>query len=148
MTAYFDSKGTELRDIEAGVSIMGEWGRVEYDALNKLDESVVWDVTLAVESPGFPDDLRDHAHRLILKFSAACQSVGSPGPDYETIDDHARGIGNMISELHSLFHELVMRNPQGFSDSPLAPLRRLYCKGEEYRELLVAKQKQQEGTIK
>lgn len=43
----------------------------------------------------------------------------------------------MVSDLHTIFHELCERQLKGFSDDPRTPLRVLYARAEEKREGLV-----------
>ncbi len=135
MTQYFDHKIALLSKIKLLLD-------PSFDALDSVDTSVVFDVSVCSEMPEFPKDLRERIHKTVLKYSAACQPVNTPGPCYETFEDHARGIISMVDELHTVFHDLAERGVndptlRGFSDDPTLPLRILYSRAEEKRELLV-----------
>ncbi len=135
MTAYFDGKGQAVGEISRNHRTSENWSVAEFDALRKIDETVVFDVTICVEWPGFPEDLRKKVHEVVLHYSVECQPVGSKyANDYEDFEDLLRGIGNMIGDLHTIFHEVAQRNLSGFSDNPLLPLRCRYARGEEQRE--------------
>jgi hypothetical protein len=139
MTNYFDSRHEELRRVEEAIKARPEAVSEHATAIEAIDAVVVWDVTIAAELPGFPDDLRLQVHNVVLKYTAACQPVNSKNlPDYESIEDHARAIHKMIWDLHTVFHEVAERKLQGFSDDPRAPLCALYTRGEKERERLAA----------
>jgi len=139
VTEYFDSAAEELATIKkksqnekAGLVLHGFIKQIE-----KIDAKLVWDVSLCSEFEGFPEDLRTRVHQTVLKWSAAAQPVGSQGPCYETYEEHVRGIESLISDLHTIFHELAERQIKGFGDDPRTPLRILYSRAEEKREALV-----------
>jgi len=131
MTEYFDSKGSLLAKIDPKKE--PDYSQLS-KALEDLDYGVVWDVSLCSEFEGFPEDLRARVNQTVLKWSSAAQPVNKSGPDYETVEEHIRGISSMISELHTIFHELAERRLRGFSDDPRTPLRVLYARAEERRE--------------
>ena len=100
--------------------------------LDAIDLDVVRDVTVCSVFEGFPGDLAEKIHWMVLRYSAASQPVNAKSPpDYQTPNEHVRGIGDMLSELHTIFHEVVTREIDGFSDDPRFPLRLLYARGEE-----------------
>lgn len=134
MTAYFDAKGTLFGQIEKRLG--ADWIREGLYLLEQLDTDVVTDVTVCAACEGFPIDLAEAVHRTVLKYSAACQPVNSTAPEYDEPWQHVQGIGNMLSDLHTIFHEVARRDLEGFSDDPRSPLRALYAKGEEVRERL------------
>lgn len=139
MTSYFDSRHEELRKVEESIRTTPEAMREHAAAIETIDSGVVWDVTLAAEMPGFPEDLRLQVHNIVLKYTAACQPINSKNrPDYESIEDHTRSIHEMIWDLHTVFHGVAERKLQGFSDDPRAPLRVIYARGEEERERLAS----------
>lgn len=133
MTYYFDEKGSRLHAIR---KLLGSesYTAEAHDALRKLDAEVVWDVTLCVESPDFPLDLREAVHKKILEHSVEGQPIGSKYADYDEFVDQLDGIGTMLWELHTIFHELAERRIPLFSDDPRAPLRCQFSRGEEQRE--------------
>ncbi len=128
MTTYFDDKRKQLSKI----------ADFDYAALRKFDEGVVWDVTLAAESPGMPSDMRDAIHHIVLKRSLACQpfmpnGTFRAGPDPEYMSDHRRMLNDLVGDLHTIFHQIATLGLEGFSDSPIRPLRHLYDNGEDRR---------------
>ena len=140
MTAYFDAKGALVGEIQKKLprsdekDPLGTWSRDGLNLLDLLDNDVVTDVTMCTAFHRFPADLADKVHRTVLKYSAASQPVNGSAPEYDEPWQHARGIGNMLSDLHTIFHEVARRNIVGFSDDPRSPLRAMYAKGEEVRE--------------
>jgi hypothetical protein len=134
MTAYFDTAGERL---SIAIRTRASNAMALAAELDEIDFKLVEDVSICSEFPEFPDDLREGLHRTILRWSAAGQPVNATGPCYETPQEHAYGIGNLISGLHTIFHELAERRLTGFSDDPRTPLRILYSRAEERREGLV-----------
>lgn len=134
MTFYFDNKGEQL----AKVQKMLDFSREAQLALEAIDNTVVFDVSVCAEMPGFPVDLRGAIHRTILKYSVMGQPANSPGLNFESLRDYVNSIGNLLSELHSIFHEVAMWRLTNFSDDPGTPLRVLCARGELLREELVA----------
>ncbi len=139
MTAYFDSKHEDLAKLAAVdiTALVGEDVSTHYRKLVELEGLIVWDVTLATEMPGFPEDLREQVHKLVLKYGTETQPVNSHGPEYEEFADHCKGINSLVWDLHTVFHEVAKRQLDGFSDDPRTPLRILYARGEEHREQMV-----------
>lgn len=142
MTAYFDDRHTELRKITDAIKIAeseDEHGVAPYrlyDQVNAYDRALVWDVTLAAQSPGFPEAQRTAIHKLVLRYSAECQPVNSKGLEYETVHERIDDLHTLTWDLHSVFHEIAQMHMEGFSDDPRSPLRVLYAAGEEIREQL------------
>lgn len=135
MTAYFDQAGQKLQKIQQELATTPIEQVVK--RLEDIDAELVWDISICSQFEGFPDDLRDRAHQTVLKYSAACQPVNGRDPGYESMYDHIRGLGDLISDMHTIFHNLVTRNIHGFSDDPRAPLRMLYARAEGQREEIV-----------
>lgn len=65
MTAYFDDLGGALQRSRQLIGSNHECD-ADFD-LRTLEETLVYDVTLCLESPGFPADLREKGHRIILQ---------------------------------------------------------------------------------
>jgi hypothetical protein len=131
VTAYFDQMAQRLLDMAK------EPPDKQHIALEAIDRDLVWDVTLATEFDGFPTELRQRVHTTVLRYSSAMQPVNGKDPCYETQGEHIRGLGNMIGDLHTIFHDLWHLHLDGFSDDPRSPLRVLYARGEEKREQMV-----------
>lgn len=137
MTAYFDSKHEQLRRFD--ITRDDVWRPIE-----EFELRLVWDVTLAAEWPGMPEDLRDAIHQCVLKYGIASQPLievdgdlrQRSGPSPDTLQEHVDLLHRFIWDLHSIFHEVAKRNPDGFSDSPEAPLRCLFSQGETRREAM------------
>jgi hypothetical protein len=143
MTAYFDSRHEEINKLAANdINTAGVQGA--YDLMRRLVElesAIVWDVTIAAEMPGFPEDLRDQVHRVVLKYGTETLPVNMPpgtGAQYDEFPDHCRGLNSMVWDLHTIFHEVAKLQLGGFSDDPRCPLRIIYSRGDERREQMVA----------
>lgn len=142
MTAYFDNFDHALKL----ASILSE-DRAN-DLLKKIEEELVYDVSLCLESPDFPTDLRERGHRIILQHGVYTRPLNDPAhPTVDGLADAFRAVSRMSSDLHSLFHAVVYMEVneglEGFSDDPRSPMRRLATKGEAFREELVEKAKTQ-----
>ena len=130
MSGYFDDWDSRLA--QAATTVVDDRGVIGWEA---LEEQLVWDVTLAAESPGFPDDLRDAIHAAIVEHAVQARPLNhATNPRVDEREDVFRELGRLSFELHSIFHEVANRNLVGFSDSPLAPLRVLFARGEARRE--------------
>jgi hypothetical protein len=130
MTQYFDSMAEALVKLRTDSSATRE-------NIDEIDEIVVFDVSVCTELPDFPQDLGVKVNETVLKYTAACQPVNKTAPCYLTYQQHIRGILSMVSDLHTIFHELAERQLKGFGDDPRTPLRILYSRAEEKREALV-----------
>lgn len=133
MTAYFDAKHEQ-------VSAILKEGEAGYRKIAALEAELVWDVTLASEAPGFPEDLRDEINKLVLKYGAESLPVNAKGADYFSFEGHCAGINSLVWDLHTVFHDVAKRHLDGFSDDPRTPLRIIYARGEERREQMVEAQ--------
>jgi len=139
MTAYFDAAGARLSKIrEMFESDAGGYGRA-LRQLALLDQEIVWDVSVASTFPGFPPELVLQIDEIVLRWSLEGQPLNSRGPDYVEVDDTLRGIGRMIEDLHTVFHDLSTMTKGEFSDGPRSPVRALASQAEERREILVVK---------
>jgi hypothetical protein len=138
MTTYFDDKHTELSRIAGLLEAHGKGGLVwrgACAALEEVDRVVVWDVSLCSEMPGFPVDLVREVDEAVLRWSSTSQPAnrrGGPAPD--TVTEQLEQTKWLVFALHTVFHVLGSRGLDGFSDSPLAPIRELYERAEERRE--------------
>ncbi len=140
MTAYFDAIGTALlraRQLDE---------RVAYDRLREIEEGLVYDVTLCFESPGFPADLRERGHRIVLAHGVHTRPVNDlTHPTIESLVEAYAAVSSMASDLHDLFHAVCRRETDeglaGFSDDPRSPMRVLFTRGEQFREDLAAASK-------
>jgi len=141
MTSYFDDKHERLHAAEGAFHRTGDHAAFA-KALDEIDTEVVHGVTICSEMPGFPEDLRDRLHLIVLKHSVASLPVNCLIPGYESEEDHARGIHRLVLDLHTLFHDVARRQLDRFSDDPLTPLRCLYASGEGRREALVSGERQ------
>lgn len=137
MTAYFDTHHDLVAGIAREISALGEDGAVVAGVLEKLDAAeakLVFDVTLAAEWPGCPENIRDAIHRTVLRHGIQAQPPGVHGPDYGDLAAMARGLENMGSDLHTIFHALGSRRLEHFTDDPRTPLHSLFGAGEVRRE--------------
>lgn len=140
MTAYFDIFGEKVDSIRRKVRDIGtDAAYAAYAAkldeqLDKAEETILYDVTICVESPGCPEDIRDAAHRVLLRYSIQATPPGIEPPDYADLDGHAELLGRMGSDLHTVFHALGSRRLDNFTDDPRTPIRCLFGKGDERRE--------------
>lgn len=132
MSSYFDKWDSEQRRIKSLPQ-----GLVRQDAHREHELKLVWDITLCVESPGCPEDIRDAAYRIMLRYGVhslpSTYGFAADNPDVESEDDEYRSVGNMSTELHTTFHALAERGLEGFSDNPILPLRNLFGEGEARR---------------
>jgi hypothetical protein len=141
VTAYFDQKRSEVDRLDETLHTLTEngpgWPEF-FAARDAFDKALVWDATLAAESPGFPSDLRAAIHRIVVHYSTACAPRTGGGPDYADDAAHNYGLRMMNERLHDLFHVLGRRRLQGYSDDPRRWLVELFANGEEQREQMAA----------
>lgn len=162
MTAYFDNKDKELRQLRDAIemlerdpdhvlvaeltergqgSLLGNANRI-FTAIDDWEHTLVYDVTLCAQQPGFPEDLREAAYKLMLRHGVATLPVNHGGrTDIESVDDHLRSLATLSHHLHTVFHALAGQNIDRFSDDPRAPMRCIFSDGEEIRERMVAQMK-------
>jgi hypothetical protein len=147
MTAYFDKKGIDLanmeRSLKNGVLSLTAFGT----QIDELEQELVWDVTIATEFPGFPPDLATEVNEAILKRGTVTQPLNASRPSFETVEDHVYNLSSLVGDFHSIFHKVSQRKIVGFSDDPRSPLRVLYAKSEEKREMMVER-KNRDAKIK
>lgn len=128
MTYYFDKFGAEL----------GETSKLRNDPtalaqrLTELEHRLVRDVSIAAEWDGFPADLRESIHRLILRHGVMAEGCDNERAA-ESVEEHVREISYLAGYLHDVFHALAERHLDGFSDDPTVPLRNLVDEASEYR---------------
>jgi hypothetical protein len=129
MTAYFDAKQTELRGLVAGA----------LDSWEEFEQRIIQDVANMGElfrteggTAAFPEDLRDAAYSVLLRFSPCAWPTGLKygGPDYEDVAAYRHGLSLMIEELHSILHEAARRGWDG-GDSIQHPVRVANARMEE-----------------
>ncbi len=135
MTTYFDNLSSEISRLSR---ILGEAeGNVEVqEALDKLDEKLVWDMSLCTEFKTFPPKIREAIHKQILFYSLNGQPQYSKYADYADLREQLEGMRALVSNLHDLFHDLAHHPDWRFGDGPLAPLRDLWADAAELREKL------------
>ena len=131
MTTYFDRISSAIDDTRR----LPEFAMT--DALETIETRMVFDATIAAELPGFPDDLRDAIHRVVLRYGVATLPVNAPPADVEHDNEYAQRLADMGSDLHDIFHAYARTSPE-CSDSPRSRLQMYYAQGEERREALVA----------
>jgi len=129
MTAYFDTKQTELRAIR----------KADMQALEDFERQIIQDVANVGElfraeggTKAFPEDLRDAAYRLLLQYSPVAWPNGLKysGPDYEDTAAYHRGLVSMLEGLHDLLHEAARRGWDG-GDSLQHPIHEAGARMEE-----------------
>lgn len=100
------------------------WGKAS-KLLDKVEETLVFDCTVAAEWPGFPEALRDQVHAVVVTRAISCLPINAKvRPFIDTLEQQ-------VERLHALCWD--------FSDDPRFPLRALFTLGEERREELVAR---------
>ncbi len=131
MTAYFDRIDSEIHATRS----LPEWKKAS--ALEKIERRLVHDVTIAVELPGFDEDLREAVHRVVMRYGVATLPINAPRADFEFNDEYGQRLASMASDLHTIFHGWCSRNLAEHSDDPRARLQAFYVQGEERREGMV-----------
>ena len=132
MTAYFDDMGEKLSAIDLAAPDY-------YIQLTDFEHLLVSEVTVCSEFPGFPEDLRTELNLLLLAKGISTLPIGveeqvePEGPQHWVSCLHG-----LTWDIHTLFHKVAMRHLDGFSDSPLTPLRCLAAQSEERREVLAS----------
>lgn len=136
MTAYFDDVDTKIRELRSHLRTSGNYFEFT-EGLNKIEEKVVFDCTLASSTSPFPSDLRLAIHRACLRHGVCTLPNCAVPADFETEDDHARRISMLASDLHDIFHALAHRDIPGHTDSPLSCVQSEWIYPREIeRELL------------
>jgi hypothetical protein len=150
MSSYFDEIDRQI----------GQASRLEFptsvETLRKIEETLVFDVSVCIMMPGFPEELRNAANAIILEHGVEVRPCNSPdNPRVEEQSEYFKEIGYLSFELHSIFHRVVNEwevpgrfSEEGlnFSDNPIYPLRQLATRAEALREELVEKRKGSGGN--
>lgn len=134
VTAYFDETHEIIREA------FGK-GYDGYREQEQVECKLVFDCIVCSEMPGFPPELRERIHKVVLEKGARSQPIGAPGPEFESLEQHHDLIQSLCFDLHTIFHDVAMwarDNNAPFSDDPRMPLWVLYARGEEVMESLVA----------
>ncbi len=139
MTAYFDEAHARLNKIKGTLLCDPPELEARYE-IERIENDVVYDCTIASEMDDFPEDLRTEVNRVVLQHGVYTLPETAEQPDFDTAEGHFDRIHKLIYDLHSVFHRVAMRDPQGLylSDDPRRPMRRLYAKSEERREIMIA----------
>ncbi len=122
MTAYFDEKAREAREICRRFKD----DSAMLETLAELEEPMIHEVSLLTGDREFPDELRERIQTAI-----ALYRVKQPAPDLPENKgpDWARTMreSGLVERLHSLFHEVAgrrIRTRHGLLlDSPIGFLR-------------------------
>lgn len=131
MSSYFDDTDHRLR--EAKPTDQAEWDGLPCSAFEAIERKLVFDVTVAAALPGFPADLADAIHRVVLRYGVvALPDVAEPA-DFETDEEHRRRLFYLSGDLHSIFHEVGRRCWPTLSDNPRLGVIRVFDAGEERR---------------
>lgn len=137
MTAYFDTFASEV-DKAVRLDAAAPQEERQWERLAELEERIVREVTLAVELPGFPADLRLAAHRAMVVHGVTTQPQ-SCFPAWADISDPlelAEHLRRMGSDLHTVFHALSRREI-GETDDPTARAREYLSAGEDARLAII-----------
>ena len=140
MTTYFDTMSRNARD----AFLRGSW-----DELHEVEKELVRDITLAIELPGFPEDLRLAAHRALLGCAVVTLPEGLTQElkgwgDPPDIDDYSTWLGESIHALHTIFHAYARRT--GESDGPLRRVSYYLTRGDDAREAIYKAVQKERGT--
>ncbi len=132
MTTWFDNQQRALRALS---ELRCEETRI--GALCAFECYIVRALTIAVELQGAPEDLRDAIHHAVLRYGVATLPANAPRGDYDTTDEYAGRISEILNAGHSAFHEFARRTP-GASDDPEQRLQSICDAGEDRRVALYA----------
>ena len=134
MASYFDKAHADLRQCEEdlrdafatdnGMAIAAAVKRME-----DIEAKVLFDVQLCASLPHFPADLADGVQIVI----AACslEPLYNVCRDLPDESEQFRYLNRLVSELHTVFHQVGYRNIEGLSDKPDSILR---CQAESRYE--------------
>ena len=119
MTIYFDNKHEQLRRLKEQVARVGHMDSETQEAIERLEDGLLFDCQLVSLMPGFPDDLKRGMQKIIA--ARATEPLAYAPADDE--DDAAclKRLDDLVFDLHSLFHSLAQRDI-GFSDGPTSNL--------------------------
>lgn len=110
MTAYFDEWSTRLAEADPYV-------------LWHLEHALVHDILLVASLPEFPAEFRAEVHATLRKGCVHAQGPGRDGYDAADEADHRRALRTLVSDLHSVFHNVAYAAraaDRWGSDSPAA----------------------------
>lgn len=131
MSSYFDDTDRRIR--EAKFPDQVEWDGLLCSAFEAIERKLVFDVTVAAALPGFPADLADAVHRVVLRHGVTTLPDVAEPADFETDEEHRRRLFYLSGDLHSIFHEVGTRCWPMLSDNPLMGIHRVFDAGEERR---------------
>jgi hypothetical protein len=144
MTTYFDTAHEDIaKALNPRTEVSAEHPtpqRPDHEvaaAFDDIEGRVTFDCTVCAMWQGFPEDLRERVHRTILAHGVGSLPVNAPGKEIDTIEEHRNHIDRLIFDLHTIWHDLLLRRLDSFSDDPRLPLRILYARGEGERECMV-----------
>lgn len=103
MTAYFDEAMHRSLELD---HVSGQ-DNAYVTAMAEIEEPIVRDVLLNTGDSEFPDDLKQHALKIIAMRAVWCSGLtrSKEAHDYTLAMHYSRA----IEELHSLFHTLAQR---------------------------------------
>lgn len=109
MTAYFDAHATWFKSMHIHLTQpLGVLQTMDAsDMIEAREREIVDDITLAVEQPEFPAELRDRAHRILACYATtASTEMPVPGAsnDYKSEVEWVEGLMEMVAQLHDVFH--------------------------------------------
>lgn len=137
MSAYFDRMQMEAANLRT-------YGEVEGPPkLREFELRVFETIAIACEFErsseyAIPAELRDRAYTCLLRGSMAVWDGIHPyhGPDYASFEQGVRIVERMISDLHTVFHDIARAVGPGF-DNPAITLNVLCSRAEERMQTLV-----------
>lgn len=133
MKSYFDEVGLEWNALRVAWREMTVPPHLLNRSLEELETRVVYDVTIAEETPGFPRDLRDQIDDLVRRFGV---KTTNPAKFFGATEDELDSLGALFSHLHEVFCDLSKRGLPSFSDDPRRPLQLVYATAQKRRSHL------------
>ena len=127
MTQYFD-------EIDSAIASIHAYDAFAAEQLGKIEQQLVYDVVLATTFEGFPLDLRDAIDLAIRVYGVETRPQLDLATYFITFAEHRNLIRNLSSRFHDIFHALVQRQLDGFSDSPRIPPLRAVALAQERQE--------------
>lgn len=134
VTSYFDKAHGDLRQCEEDLraAIAKDDGMAITAAAKRMEEiegKVLYDVQLCASLPHFPADLADVIQIVIAAHSL--EPLYNVCRDLPDEAEQFRYLNRLVSELHTVFHQVGSRNIEGLSDKPDSILR---CQAESRYE--------------
>lgn len=117
MTTYFDDYSRKLHDLRAELRTRGF---CKYEALAEVESTIVRDCTLASSASLFPPALRRQIHEIVLRYGVTELPPNAKPADFEDTAEHLQRLGNLGSDLHSVFHAVAEAGIPGYGDTPLS----------------------------